>query len=63
MSQTNIYITDESEEKLQELKKVAVNNALGHSKAVIINMAIDIATKTVEKLDDQSFQQVTNLKK
>ena len=63
MSQTNIYITDESEEKLSQLKKVAVNNELSHSKAGLINMAIEIATNAVEKLDDETFQQVTKLKK
>ena len=63
MSQTNIYLSDETEIRLKELKKLAVNNGLSHSKAGLLSMAVEIATNAVEKLDDNTFQQVTNLKK
>ena len=56
-------ISDEGEIKLNKIREVAMKNGLKKSKADLIELSIQIASNTIEMLDDESFQQVNNLKK
>lgn len=59
----NMNISDEGEINLNKIREVAMKNGLKKSKAELIELSIQIATNTIEMLDDESFQQVNNLKK
>ena len=59
----NMNISDEGEINLNKIREVAMKNGLKKSKADLIELSIQIATNTIEMLDDESFQQVNNLKK
>lgn len=56
-------ISDAGEINLNKIREVAMKNGLKKSKADLIELSIQIATNTIEMLDDDSFQQVNNLKK
>lgn len=56
-------ISDDGEIKLNKIREVAMKNGLKKSKADLIELSIQIATNTIEMLDDESFQQINNLKK
>jgi hypothetical protein len=59
----NMNISDEGEINLNKIREVAMKNGLKKSKADLIELSIQIASNTIEMLDDESFQQVNNLKK
>ena len=56
-------ISDDGEINLNKIREVAMKNGLKKSKADLIELSIQIASNTIEMLDDESFQQVNNLKK
>jgi hypothetical protein len=59
----NMNISDDGEINLNKIREVAMINGLKKSKADLIELSIKIASNTIEFLDDESFQQVNNLKK
>lgn len=59
----NMNISDDGEINLNKIREVAMKNGLKKSKADLIELSIRIASNTIEMLDDESFQQVNNLKK
>jgi len=59
----NMNISDDGEINLNKIREVAMKNGLKKSKADLIELSIQIASNTIEMLDDESFQQVNNLKK
>ena len=60
---TQLNISDQGEINLNKIREVAMKNGLKKSKANLIELSIQIASNTIEMLDDESFQQVNNLKK
>jgi hypothetical protein len=59
-----INITENSENQLLILKKIAtINNIQANNKENLINFAIDTAYKCVISLDDESLKEVANLTK
>ena len=59
----NMNISYEGEINLNKIREVAMKNGLKKSKPDLIELSIKIASNTIEMLDDESFQQVNNLKK
>jgi hypothetical protein len=59
----NMNISDDGEINLNKIREVAMKNGLKKSKPELIELSIRIASNTIEMLDDESFQQVNNLKK
>ena len=56
-------ISDDGEINLNRIRYVAMKNGLNNSKPDLIELSIKIASNCIEMLDDESFQQVNNLKK
>ena len=56
-------ISDEGEINLNKIREVAMKNGLKKSKPDLIELSIKIASNCIEMLDEESFQQVNNLKK
>lgn len=62
--QTNINITEQSETALKTIKQIGVINDIDVStKEKQINLAIKIAKDCLVNLDEESTQQLLNLKK
>lgn len=62
--QTNIKIEDVNEERLLFINKIAVINGVDTAnKEKLINFSIKIAAELVEALDEESLEQIINLKK
>ena len=59
----NMNISDEGEINLNKIREVAMKNGLNKIKPDLIELSIKIASNCIEMLDDDSFQQVNNLKK
>ena len=60
---TNMNISNDGEIALNKIREVAMINGMKKSKPDVIELAIKIASNCIEMLDDESFQQVNNLKK
>lgn len=60
MAKLIIELTDEQYELC---KKVAFENNVKLSKTKVANMMLDVATKSIKYLDNESFEQITGLKK
>ena len=58
---TQVDLKDEI--ALIKVEEVAIKNGLKKSKPDLINLAIQIASETIKFLDDESFENVTTLKK
>lgn len=57
---TQVEIKDEI--ALLKLKELAIINKLKKTKPDLINLAINIASNCYKYLDEESFEQVTNIK-
>ena len=55
-----VDVTDEI--ALLEIKKIAIKNGLKTTKPELVKLAIQISVDSIKFLDEESFEQVTNLK-
>jgi len=60
---TNINLTEQSEDKLKTLKKIAAINNLNDTKEDLINLSINMAFNVVINSDEETLLSLTNLKK
>ncbi len=60
---TNINITEQSENALKTIKKIAEVNGKPTNKGELINLAIDIAASFIKFSDDDVVINLTGLKK
>jgi len=64
MANINLNLSDEGERKLKKVKLIGeLNNDKVGNKALQIEYAIDIANKSIDFLDDESFENVIGKKK
>lgn len=59
----NINLTENSENGLASIKKIAILNGLKTDKESLINLSIEISANTINYSDDETFIQLTKYKK
>ncbi len=64
MAHTQLHLTDNSESVLAELRFITQKNGLNlKNKESLINKALDMLNITFKYLDNESFEQLFDLKK
>lgn len=59
----NINLSENSENGLASIKKIAVLNGLKTDKESLINLSIEMSANVIDSSDDETFLNLTNKKK
>ena len=54
-------VIDLDDLKLAKLKQIAKKNDLPYKKQDLVNLAFDLAIKSIELLDQESFENINNI--